>query len=41
MQPTVFALRVHLDEYLLCAHDLDDLSDVGPRLLQQTELFSQ
>ena len=41
MQPTIFALRVHFDEHLLRAHDLDDLTNVGPRLLQQTELFSQ
>lgn len=38
---TIFAFWVHLDEDLLGAHDLDDLTDIGARLLQQAELFSQ
>lgn len=32
-RPTVFALGLNLDEYLLLAHNLDDLSDVRTRLL--------
>ena len=34
-------LGMSLDEHLLCAHALDDLAPVGPRLLAQAELFSQ
>lgn len=32
---------MHLDEDLLGAHDLDDLADVGARLLQQAQLVSE
>ena len=32
---------MHLDEHLLCAHDLDDLANIGTRLLKQAELFSE
>jgi hypothetical protein len=32
-RPTVFALGLNLNENLLFTHDLDDLSDVGTRLL--------
>jgi hypothetical protein len=38
---TVFALWVHLDQHLFCAHDLDDLSDIRAWLLEETKLFSQ
>jgi hypothetical protein len=41
LRRTVFALWMHLDEHLLGAHDLDHLADIGPRLLQQAELFPQ
>src|SRR5690349_18828516 len=29
---TIFALRVHFDQDLFGAHDLDDFSDIGTRL---------
>lgn len=32
---------MHLDEHLLCAHNLDDLTNIGTRLLKQAELFSE
>lgn len=38
---TVFALGVDLDQDLLCAHDLDDLTNVGARLLEQAQLLTQ
>ncbi|KAI6764693.1 hypothetical protein HG531_012580 [Fusarium graminearum] len=38
---TIFAFWVHLDENLLGAHNLDDLTNIGSGLLQQTQLFSQ
>jgi len=33
---TVFAFGMHLDQDLLCAHDLDNLTHVRSRLLEQT-----
>lgn len=38
---TVFAFGMHLDQDLLCAHDLDNLTHVGARLLKQTQLLAQ
>jgi hypothetical protein len=38
---TVFAFGMHLDQDLLCAHDLDNLADVGARLLKQAQLLAQ
>ena len=38
---TVFAFGMHLDQDLLCAHDLDNLTYVGSRLLEQTQLLAQ
>ena len=32
---------MYLDQYLLRAHDLDHLTNVRPRLLQQAQLFAQ
>lgn len=38
---TIFALGVHFDQDLLGAHDLDDFTDIGPRLLEKAKLFAQ
>jgi hypothetical protein len=38
---TVFAFGMHLDQDLLCAHDLDDLTHIGSRLLEQAQLLAQ
>ena len=40
-EPTVFAFGMHLDQDLLCAHDLDDLTNVGAGLLEQAQFFTQ
>lgn len=38
---TVFAFGMHLDQDLLCAHNLDDLTHIGSRLLEQAQLLAQ
>ena len=38
---TIFAFGVNLHQHLLGSHDLHNLSNVAPRLLEQAELLAQ